>query len=197
MQTKSDAGFTLIEVLLATVILAVIFGAITEAMVMGLRTSDSTDRRLRESIDAQVLATVFGRDVQSAQTVSTTVDPAPAEQCGTGTLAVSLRWTDPKDVSPASATRRASYFVAADPIGDRRSTGEERVLTRAYCEDGALVSERQVARYLASGASAVAIAFDDPVCPDPPVSPPPCRVALTATDVNGFKYRVEAVRRSR
>lgn len=186
MTGREESGFTLVEVLLATFVLAIIFGVIAEAMIMGLRTTDSTDQRLRESLDAQLVSTTFVSDVQSADAVSVT-----DTTCGTGTPVISLSWKDPQDPTAAAATRRASYIVEADPGGERNLTNEQRVLTRAYCEAGTLVAERQVARYLASG-TPVAVQCDGTACP----GASPRRITMTVNDVTGFSFTLEANRRS-
>src|SRR5437764_10812934 len=104
--TRSDEGFTLAELLISTVILAVIFGVITEAMVVGLRTSDNTDKRVRESVDAQLISVYFPKDAQAAKQLATgTVDV-----CSNRLSIVSFSWPDPAD---ATVTKRAAYVVGS------------------------------------------------------------------------------------
>jgi prepilin-type N-terminal cleavage/methylation domain-containing protein len=85
-----EAGFTLAELLVSVVILTIIGGALTEATILGLRTTGRTADRIAESSDAQLVSTWFSTDVQSAQTVETQVqDPA----CDVSPL-LRLTWTD-------------------------------------------------------------------------------------------------------
>src|SRR5207248_1356385 len=106
LMRRSEEGFTLAELLISTVILAVIFGVITEAMIVGLRTSDKTNQRVRESVDAQFVSVYFPRDAQAAKQVATgTVDA-----CSNQVSVASFSWPDPAD---ATVTKRAAYVLGS------------------------------------------------------------------------------------
>lgn len=62
----SEAGFTLIELMMAIVILGIIIGPLTAGLIVGLRTSADTQNRLTGSNDAQMLSIYLPPDVQSA-----------------------------------------------------------------------------------------------------------------------------------
>src|SRR2546423_547612 len=66
-----DAGFTLLEVLLSTVILVVIIGALAEAIYATAHNSTSSVQRVNESHDVQIASAYLATDVQSAKTIVT------------------------------------------------------------------------------------------------------------------------------
>src|SRR5689334_1254760 len=109
MKTRSERGFTLIELIVAITILTIIGAAITESLIIGLRTTDNTNTRLGASSDAGLLATYFGSDAQSASDVSTS-DTA----CGGVVPVVRLLWTDPGETAPG--TRVVAYDLVAGSL---------------------------------------------------------------------------------
>ena len=62
----TDGGFTLIEVLISVVLLAMIMGALTTALLTSINLSSSTTQHTRDSNDAQLIAGYLVRDAQSA-----------------------------------------------------------------------------------------------------------------------------------
>lgn len=85
----NDSGFTLIELLLTTVILGIIIIALGEATISIINNTDASNQTLVRSHDAQMAASYFANDVQSAYTIDT-VDTA----CDLGgTSVVRLAWT--------------------------------------------------------------------------------------------------------
>lgn len=123
----SEAGFTLTELLVVVVILGVIGYALTESIILGLRTTDATAASSSRSVAAQTLTSYFTADAQSAEAVSAT-DPS----CVTEPVFLHLTWTDqgvPVAVSyafdPADASEqdliRWSCVGTAPP--DRRVIG--------------------------------------------------------------------------
>jgi prepilin-type N-terminal cleavage/methylation domain-containing protein len=66
MQLKRDErGVTLVEVLVAVIILGIIAAPLATGMWVFFRNSDETTRRLSDSHDAQMLANYFAQDVQA------------------------------------------------------------------------------------------------------------------------------------
>ena len=63
---RSDAGLTLVELLVSVVILAMITGALTSVFITAFNGSRPTNERVRESNDAQLIAAYLVRDAQSA-----------------------------------------------------------------------------------------------------------------------------------
>lgn len=73
--TSDEAGVTLVELIVAIAISAIIIGAITNAIFVGFRTTDKTTTRLSESHDTQLVATYFPPDVSSSRYVPISLLP--------------------------------------------------------------------------------------------------------------------------
>ncbi len=88
-RTPDEQGFTLVELLIVTMILPLIVGAISVALVAVFSLQSSVTHRIAGSGDAQVMSSVFVKDVQSASQITTQAAP----QCGTGgTQLLGLEW---------------------------------------------------------------------------------------------------------
>jgi prepilin-type N-terminal cleavage/methylation domain-containing protein len=122
---RDDRGVTLVEVLIAIVILAIIIVPMGNALISFFRNTNATTNRFAESHDEQIAAAYFAQDVQSigVRNWSTLDLQASVEQnapatsgtfpCGVaGTPAATLRfaWNDP---TGASSTQQiiVSYVV--------------------------------------------------------------------------------------
>jgi len=81
---SGEDGFTLVEMIMGAVIVTLIAGAIGSALVVGMRTTDATTRRLSESHDLQISSAYLANDVQSAKSI--TVDPGTGNCASTRTL---------------------------------------------------------------------------------------------------------------
>lgn len=169
MRLRDDEGFTLIEMLVTIVILGIISAAIVTAIIVGLRTTDDTGRRLSESHDAQLVQVYVPNDVQSATFVSS------SDTACTGTdPVVMLRWTD------GAVTKVASYVVESAAI--------DRKLVRTYCENGTQVRSFPVAHHLGGA---------DPVVTCAPACDATFRsLRLDVTEAGGYAYSVSATRRA-
>lgn len=125
---RDEDGFTLIEMVIAVMVLGVVIASIAMGMIVMFRTTEETTQRLSESPDLQIAAAYFGSDVQSAQSFTGTCGSPPA---GSTTL-VTLSWIDP-GADPASGagagdtTRVASYVLS-----DGATQNDE--LVRWYCD---------------------------------------------------------------
>ena len=104
LRDAGDEGFTLIELIVAVVILPLIIGAIVVALFVTFQDQVGVSTRVSTSADAQVTSAYFVRDVESAMYVTTTPMPSTGSAawppaagatgaCGSGTtLIVSLAW---------------------------------------------------------------------------------------------------------
>jgi prepilin-type N-terminal cleavage/methylation domain-containing protein len=75
---RSNEGFTLIELVVAMLILPIVLGAIATAIIFTYRNSGTTKARMADSLNAQLSAAFFARDVDGAQylmTVGTVTAP--------------------------------------------------------------------------------------------------------------------------
>src|SRR5207245_1445976 len=95
---------------------------LASATIMGLKTTDTTSRRLSGSVDRQLLARYFVTDVQSSSDVNLT-DTACGGAPSGGYAVVRLKWSDPV----TSVATTASYVV--------ETVNNELVLSRRRCLD--------------------------------------------------------------
>jgi prepilin-type N-terminal cleavage/methylation domain-containing protein len=109
-QVANDDGFTLIELVVTILILAIIMGPLLASVVGGLISTQQSAQRTANSADQQVLASFFENDVQSATTVS--VPAAGAAGCSaTGTPVLQLNWVDPGDTGTGTTTNTIVYAL--------------------------------------------------------------------------------------
>jgi prepilin-type N-terminal cleavage/methylation domain-containing protein len=88
-QTRDEDGFTLIELLVVIVILPLVVGAISVALMSVLTLQTGVSNRISGSADAQTVSANFVRDVQSAAQITTQSTP----QCGTsGSQVLAVSW---------------------------------------------------------------------------------------------------------
>ncbi len=135
---RVDAGFTLVELLIALVLSTIIGGVIVAAMITSLNASSSTTAQVNDSTDAGLVSAFLFRDAQAAGAtnaatglldttvgVSTVADTAGWAGCTQpGTLVVRFSWLDRTDIANVH-TVVASYALD--------STGQ---LTRRLCQNG-------------------------------------------------------------
>lgn len=129
---SSEAGFTLAELLVVMVILGIIGYGLTQAVILGLKTTNGTANRVAGSSAAQALDTYFFGDVQSTDQVSTSTTSATDTACGTvaGVL-LHLAWTD--------QNTGTDVFYAFDP-----PSGGEQSLVRITCVGTSGAPDRRV-----------------------------------------------------
>lgn len=133
-----EPGFTLIETVIATMIIGIVVATIAGALILLYSTMESTTERLSESPDLQIAAAYFGSDVQSAEAFDQTCGTVPVG----ATRIADFSWTDP-GAAPTSADDRAlaiSYAVVPE--------GTQKQLVRYSCVPPAAVDEVTVVHYL-------------------------------------------------
>ena len=120
IEGHDEAGFTLIELIITITILPIVVGAISVAVLSGFNLQGSASSRLSDSNDELVSASVFNKDVQSAQEIETATTPA----CGTSgqTQIVGLEWGLDADGSYQTVV---SYVTSQD--------GTKTLLIRQIC----------------------------------------------------------------
>jgi prepilin-type N-terminal cleavage/methylation domain-containing protein len=121
---RGDDGFTLIELLIVIIILPIVVGGITAALVAIFQNESTTFNRLANSADAQIASANFARDVQSASDVTTGTPTSPGD-CGwfpsttqpTGaTELMSLEWGhDATQSIPNATLTSGSYTLTISP----------------------------------------------------------------------------------
>jgi hypothetical protein len=131
---RSDGGFTLVELLLTTVITSVIIGALATVVMVTINLYPENANRLAQSNDAQRLASWFVPDVVSLGAQNGDIDtnaksgsscknvPSSANVPSANANVLKLTWTD--FGTPTKRTWEADY---------RRVPGSP-VLTRYFCQ---------------------------------------------------------------
>jgi type II secretory pathway pseudopilin PulG len=103
---RSDDGFTVIELLIAMVLMILLLAPLATSFALGLGTTHATERDTVNSADAQILSAFFDIDVSSSKTVDVT------SSCGGSGTVLALRWDD-------GGQQEAAYVATLDP--DRRT----------------------------------------------------------------------------
>jgi prepilin-type N-terminal cleavage/methylation domain-containing protein len=142
---RGDDGVTLIELLVAIVLLGVIAVPLGSALISFFHNTNATNDRLAESHDAQIASAYFAQDVQSIGVrnwtgtgpfpLTTSVETNAPPRSGTfpcgltadANAIVRMAWDDPTS-STARRTVIVSYVV--------RQVGTEKQLHRMRCDDG-------------------------------------------------------------
>jgi prepilin-type N-terminal cleavage/methylation domain-containing protein len=84
-RTRGEQGFTLIELVIVLVILPIIIGGVSMAVITSLKDSSGLQNRIGDSADAQITSAYYIRDVQSATYLTTTETPSTAPAvCASG-----------------------------------------------------------------------------------------------------------------
>lgn len=106
---------TIIELIVAILILAIIIGPLSGAMITGLITTAQSDQRGTDTTDQQTLASYFVNDVQSADSVST-ASPGCGDTVVGGTVVLHLEWADPGSTSAVAddVAKKAAYVRTTD-----------------------------------------------------------------------------------
>lgn len=142
-----DGGFTLVELLLAIAISAIVLGAVSQVVIVFLKTSDQTTARLVESRDAQTTSAYFANDVAAIGTRDYTDPLAPVFKqsvevgvanggglypCGsTGTAAVRLA---SDDVTKTSVVATPAVTTVTRVAYTAMATGTKFELHRLVCK---------------------------------------------------------------
>lgn len=190
-----DAGFTLVELIIAIVIIGVITVPLSNVVIGYLRNTDATTARLLESHDVQITSAYWAQDVASMGTRSTTNPYALTQSvetgvetgvaydsglypCGTaGTVIVRFAWDDfsEADATPQVLVRtqvRVAYVV--------QTVSGETALHRFRCNGSAVVvSDVTLAHDLDPSTSTPAAVACSTTCSAAPAIPTTVTLTLT------------------
>lgn len=124
----SDSGFTLVELLIVMVIIPLILGAISVALLATFRVQSGISDRLTTAGDTQVVSANYFGDIQSATEIyaPTSTGAAVYPQCGTTSPILSLQW-----YQTSGNLTFVSYSVSAN--GKSPSGTAWYKLTRSVC----------------------------------------------------------------
>ena len=186
MSDTTDSGVTLIELLVALVILPLIVGAVVTVIISSLKNDTGISTRLSDSHDAQITSAYFVRDVQSTGTLTTLSAPT---WCGSGTQVLGLEWQR----NPGT-TAIVSYVIG--------TIGSAPALKRNFCS-GSTSTVSTIAEDLASSSSVtVAITCNSsyPSCATAAATAPTsagevATVQIRATEASGYVYTLMAAPR--
>ena len=126
---STEAGFTLVELLVAIVILSIVVGGLGQALVVGLKTTSATATTLVDVTDAGVLSSRLMTDVKGAQSLGATGGPACAPP-GPAPAPARVLWTQAEGETAAYVVKH----IPADPGTGTRARSE---LRRLRCAPGA------------------------------------------------------------
>jgi prepilin-type N-terminal cleavage/methylation domain-containing protein len=80
-RSRTESGFSLIELLVVMVILPLVIAAIAVALLTVFRNQQTTSSTISSSADTSVVSSEFVSDVQSAATVTTVTSPSNPSTC--------------------------------------------------------------------------------------------------------------------
>ena len=178
-QYGGEAGFTLVELLVAIVILGIIAVPLGASAFLGLRTADETSNRFASSNDAQLLSIWLPPDVQSAGNQSGDVVTSGNTECSGVTNVLRLQW---RETQGTTTTYVAAYAIALVAGGSYQ-------LKRYFCVNGGASTTHVVARNLASATAATATVATTKVSVT-------VTSKGTATSPSGYIYSVSGYRRT-
>jgi prepilin-type N-terminal cleavage/methylation domain-containing protein len=121
---EEEAGFTLIELLIVVVILPVVIGGISVALLSVFGLQNQTQNRIGASDDAQVGSANFNKDVQSAEQLTSMSTPG----CGASTQdqLLGLEW-GANSAAPGGYDTVVSYVLIPE------ATPNSNLLVRQQC----------------------------------------------------------------
>lgn len=161
---RPDAGFTLLEMLVAIAVLGIIMIPLAGAFTVGLRSYQRAEDQIAGSTASLFASAYWASDVQSADSVT-----VPGTACApTGTNVVTFAWAaDPTAPTPpttlAIPMQRVSYVV--------QSTASGRRLVRVACGGSSSTVNTIVPRLSATS---------DPQVTCELLNPPPTTAPLSA-----------------
>jgi prepilin-type N-terminal cleavage/methylation domain-containing protein len=172
VSSRTEAGFTLIELVVAVSILAVVMGALSGVFITLLRIAPTTASTYSDSHDAQLAGTNWTTDVESAEQVL--ADTPCRDPVGGADLLGAFQWTTPDGtVKVVAYRRRPGPTVQEDVI-------------RTFCTQAQ--GSRPVPQVSAIVAHQVDPAGTSVSCADRSCT-------LTVTEASGYRFVLGATRR--
>lgn len=169
---SGEGGFSLPELMVSVIILGIFAGVVASALFMVIRVADPTADRVEASFGPRFSALYWQPDVASSEIVN-----PPGATCGTGTVLVSLRWTDDR-----TGTNVASWST--------QGPAPETALVRTLCRGGTQVHRAEVASAIvAAGTTA---RCDGTACG---TGVTPATLTLDVETREGLRFTVRATRR--
>lgn len=120
-----ESGFTLVELMIAMSLLAIVIGPITGSFMIGLLESHATRDRVVDSAGVQAVAAYLVTDIQNSQQVDTASTCVPPEIAG-GAVRLAFSWDDVYDGDGDDDSASVAYVDVVDASGQHQ-------LYRAAC----------------------------------------------------------------
>ncbi|MDQ1621524.1 MAG: hypothetical protein QOE19_4093 [Actinomycetota bacterium] len=146
---RADDGLTLVELLVAAAITALIAPVLTSALVVGWKTTDATVSSLSDSRNRQIAPSLFTRDVQGATTIETA--GAGCLQAG-DTLLVRFGRTE-TSTTGSTTSPLVTWVLTTTGVLERRSCDSGTAVTSSVTGAHDVVGTPTVACKSAAGAS--------------------------------------------
>lgn len=153
---RDEAGFTLVELLIALTISILIIGPISGAVIIGLRTTDSSSLRLSQTRDIEYVQGQLPRDVQSATDVQANVTAAATSACSNTASLLKMTWStatlNTAAVPPTASAQNyeVDYYYQATVPATFPPTGS---LVRMVCPAGGPNTTKVLATSLSTSAA--------------------------------------------
>lgn len=159
---ESEAGMTLVELLLALSLSVVLLSVLGAALIAGVRGAKTTADSYQNSADALAIATYLPQDIQSVAsrgdiTMESEVSNVPLDCATTGltlpaaeTHLFKLEWAG--DTATRAITYAAYYRLAPEPATTPAGAGRAR-LTRYFCASDGEADVTVLARNLSAAAA--------------------------------------------
>jgi prepilin-type N-terminal cleavage/methylation domain-containing protein len=183
-----ERGYSLIEVLVGVALLGIVMVPLGMATVVGYRTVFGAQESLSGSTDAQLVAAIFPRDVQSAGATGVNpTDPVNENTCAARvedgeTPLIMFVWDEDLGVNNQSVAR----YIA-------KGVGAQSQIIRRYCKGTASSEDTVVARRFGTGDLMEASLFTQAENGSPT---PQCDASSCSFEIHGaYDLRVSADRR--
>jgi len=186
---RDEGGFSLIELAVAISVLGLVMGGLVGVFVTLLELAPTTGSIFSESHDAQLAASYWVTDVESADNVSTGARACPTSPAGSTPL-VSFQWPS---AGGAGAEDLAVYQrrpVAVAVPGAGAAAQEDLIRTFCVIRDGVVVTA-PTSTVIAHRVQPVQVSCNTLAC-----TPPVATSKLTVTEASGYTFTVAGTRRS-
>ncbi|RNL62395.1 prepilin-type N-terminal cleavage/methylation domain-containing protein [Nocardioides marmoriginsengisoli] len=217
---RNEDGFTLVELLITTVIVGTIIGALAGILIQYFRVSTNTQSRLSETTDQQFVSAYWQQDVSSlglrGYTPANAGDQFPVRQSAwtgsapsgvpagcvnglTGTVVVGFVWNDYPIGNPSATAFDATVNGV---VYTAQQVGAQWELTRVRCSSTAAAKSNVIAHRLTERPTATCLNSANVVVQCSSTSPLPAVVKLamsvkdlTNADSTGYTSTLIAQRR--
>jgi type II secretory pathway pseudopilin PulG len=127
---RSDAGFSLIELLIVVAVMPLVVGAIAIAMLSVFSLYPSVSNRVSDSADAQLVGLNFQTDVQSASLITTDGSSTSPTPCGSGYQVLGLQQANGMEISYMGSAGEGTAYKLTRNVCTNQTVSTSAVLAR-------------------------------------------------------------------